>query len=427
MNYLFKKARIVDPIQKKSQIEDLLIEDGKITSRGKEIQAQGVEEIDAEGKLILPGLVDMHVHLREPGFEEKETIETGSRSAARGGFTTIFAMPNTEPVADSPAVIRYVQGRGEEVGLVRLHPIGAITRGLKGEELADLGLLKQAGVVAISDDGNPISSPLLMRRAMEYASDLDLLIISHCEDREIRAGGFIHEDHFGILSGLKTYSSLAEEVMLARDILLAVHTGARLHVAHVSSARSVQILREARKRGVKVTAEVTPHHLALKNEEIKDYHPNYRMNPPLRGQEDIQALKEGLADGTIDVIATDHAPHTLEEKQMEFELAPDGVVGLETALPVAISELVEKGFLSLEELVEKMTVKPAQILGLLTNFFAPGSTADLTIIDLEMEEIAAKDFLSKGKNSPFIGRSFRGRVLMTLMGGEVVWRRNGVI
>lgn len=424
MNYLFKKARVVDPMNKKTKIEDLLIKDGKIAARGEEIAPLSeTKEIDATGKYILPGLIDMHVHLREPGFEEKETIETGSRSAARGGFTTIFAMPNTDPVADTPAVIRYINERAREIDLVRVYPIGAVTRGLKGEELADMGLLKREGVLAISDDGNPISHPVVMRRALEYASDHDLLVISHCEDKDLRGGGVVHESYSGVLLGLKTYTSLAEEVMVARDLLLAEETMSRLHIAHVSSAKSVQLLREAKKRGIRVTAEVTPHHLALREEDIVDYNPNYRMNPPLRGQEDVEALKEGLVDGTIDVIATDHAPHTIHEKSVEFELAPDGITGLETALPVVIKELVKKGLLSLEEVVEKMTISPSQILGLTPNFLSPGSSADLTMIDLEEEEIRAEDFLSKGKNSPFIGKTLPGRVFMTLVGGKVVFER----
>lgn len=424
MNYLFKKVQVVDPQKKESQIEDVLIKDGKIANRGESIEAPEAREIQGEGRLLLPGLMDLHVHLREPGFEEKETIETGSKSAARGGFTTIFAMPNTDPVTDTPSMVKYIRDRGEEVGLVNVHPIGAITKGLKGEELADLGLLKQAGVLAISDDGNPVSNPLVMRRALEYASQLNLLVISHCEDRDLRAGGVVHESLYGLLSGLKPYSSLSEEVMLARDLLLAQETGARLHVAHVSTRESVRMIREARKRGVLVTAEVTPHHLMLREEDIVDYSSNYRMNPPLRSQEDIEALKEGLVDGTIDIIATDHAPHTLHEKEVEFELAPDGVVGLETALPVVLTELVNKGLLSIEELVEKMTINPAQVLGLEYDCWGIGTDADLVLMDLEEEEILAQDFLSKGKNSPFLGRRLSGRVLMTLAEGRLVWERS---
>ncbi len=422
MKYLIRGAKIVDA--RGSRDGELLISEGVISELGEALSAEGTEVIEAEGKMVLPGLIDMHVHLREPGFEEKETIATGTRSAARGGFTTIAAMPNTNPVVDHPAQVEYVKSRAAQAGSARVLPIGAISRGLEGKELAEIGMMKEAGIVAISDDGHPVEDSNLMRRAMEYAANHDLTLISHCEDLSLKAEGVVHEGYYGIMSGLRTSPAQAESVMVARDLLLAERTGVHLHLAHISTAESLRLIRQAKRQGVRVTAEVTPHHLTLTDECITSYDTCYKMNPPLRSKEDVEALKEGLAEGTIDVIATDHAPHTIEEKAVEFDLAPDGIIGLETALPLVITELVERDLLSLEQALEKLTLNPARILGLKEKpLLKEGQRADLTIIDLEEEEIKASDFLSKAQNSPFTGSILKGRVLYTMLAGERVFAR----
>ncbi|MQL52954.1 amidohydrolase family protein [Desulfofundulus thermobenzoicus] len=422
---LIKGGRVIDPLAGKIITADILIADGKIAAVGSGIPAGEGAVMDVTGKLVAPGLIDMHVHLREPGFEAKETIETGSRAAARGGFTAVACMPNTNPVADNEAVISYIRSRTQEAGLVKVHPIGAITRGSRGEELTEMAALKEAGAVALSDDGRPVASAAVMRRAMQYARMVGLPIISHCEEPSLSKGGAVHEGYMSTLLGLPGIPAAAEEIMVARDIILAEDTGCPLHIAHVSTAGSVRLIREAKARGVPVTAEVTPHHFTLTDRAVAGYDTGTKVNPPLRTEEDVAALKEALADGTIDVIATDHAPHTVEEKDVEYQLAPFGLVGLETALGLVWTELVEPSILSPVEAIRKLTVNPARILGLPAGTFQVGADADITVIDPELEEVVdPAAFASKGRNTPFAGRRLKGLPAATIVRGKVVYNRS---
>ena len=445
MRILIKGGRVIDPANAVDEILDLLIEDGKIirlgrstaeptlntrgngkTSKNSRSQTAGVESIDrvmdATGLVVCPGLIDMHVHLRQPGREDKETIASGTMAAARGGFTAVCCMPNTDPVNDTRAVTEFILDVAKREGAVRVYPVGAITKGMKGEELAEIGELFEAGCVAISDDGRPVMSPELMRRAMEYAAMFDLPVIQHSEDLHLSGRGVVHEGFVSTDLGLRGIPSASEAVMVARDILLAELTGARLHIAHVSAAESVRLIREAKARGVRVSCEVTPHHLALTEEAVRGFHTDAKMNPPLRSEADRQALIEGLRDGTIDVIATDHAPHTVQEKEQEFDQAPFGVIGLETALAVTITTLVHPGVLTLSQAMGKFTSEPARILKLPKGRIAEGADADLTIFDPTREwEVDAGAFVSKSRNTPFHGWRLKGQAVATLVAGKVVW------
>lgn len=424
MKIIITGGRVVDPVAGTETVSDLLIDGGKIAALGKNLKAGGARVIEAAGKLVAPGLLDMHVHLREPGYEAKETIRTGLMAAVRGGFTGVACMPNTNPVADNQTVIQFIKSRAAEAGLARVYPVGAITRGSKGEELAEMADLKNAGAVALSDDGRPVAGTGVMRRAMQYAGMLGLTIISHCEDPELAAGGSMNEGLMSTKLGLKGIPGAAEEVMVARDIILAELTGCPLHIAHVSTAGSVRLIREAKSRGIRVTAEVTPHHFTLTDTAVEGYNTSTKVNPPLRGEEDVAAVKEGLADGTIDVIATDHAPHTMEEKDVEYDRAPFGMVGLETALGLVWTELVETGLLSPSRAVAKMTVNPARILGITKGALVPGATADITIIDPALEEVVDPgSFASKGRNTPFAGRRLKGLPVLTMVEGRIVFSR----
>ena len=421
MKLLIKGGTVVDPLCQIEALADILIEDGKITAIGSNLPSDGAEVIDVTGKIVTPGLIDMHVHLREPGFEGKETIASGTRAAARGGFTSVACMPNTRPVADDQTVIKFIVERAKETGMVNVFPIGAITKGSKGEELAEMADLKANGAVAFSDDGSPVSSPAVMRRAMQYSKMVGLPIISHCEDKDMVASGLMHEGYMSTILGLRGISSAAEEIMVARDIILAELTGCLLHLAHISTAGSVRLVREAKSRGLAVTAEATPHHFTLTDETVANYSTATKVNPPLRTSEDVAAIKQGLADGTIDVIATDHAPHTLEEKDVEYQYAPFGMVGLETAVGLIFTELIAPGILTLSEAIKKLTVNPAKILGINKGTLAVGADADITVIDPNLEEtVDASQFLSKGKNSPFVGRRLKGLPIMTVVGGRIV-------
>jgi dihydroorotase len=427
MRLLVKGGTVVDSLGQIETKADILIADGKIEAVGSDLNVKGAEIIDAGGKIVTPGLIDMHVHLREPGFEAKETIATGTRAAARGGFTSVACMPNTRPVADDQTVIKFIVERAKETGIVNVFPIGAVTKGSKGEELSEMADLKAYGAVAFSDDGSPVSSSAVMRRAMQYAKMLGLPVISHCEDKDLVAGGLMHEGYMSTVLGLRGIPSAAEEIMVSRDILLAELTGCPLHLAHISTAGSVRLVREAKARGLAVTAEATPHHFTLTDNVVVDYNTATKVNPPLRTDEDVAAVKQGLADGTIDVIATDHAPHTAEEKDVEYQYAPFGMVGLETAVGLIFTELIAPGFLTLSEAIKKITVNPAKILGINKGTLAVGADADITVIDPDLEEnVDAGKFLSKGKNSPFTGRSLRGLPVMTVVGGRIVMRE-GVI
>ncbi|AZR73010.1 dihydroorotase [Anoxybacter fermentans] len=427
MKKLIKNGIVVDPERGRKEKLDILIENGKIVRIAEKIEeTEDVKIIDVTGKYVLPGLVDLHVHLREPGFEHKETIATGTRAAAKGGFTSICCMPNTDPVADNPSVIRYIQHRSAEEGVIRVFPIGAITKGSKGEEIAEIGMLKEAGVVALSDDGRTVMNSGVMRRAMEYATPFDLTFITHCEDHNLVDNGMVNEGYASMMTGLPGYPAEAEEIIIARDIKLAELTGAKLHIAHVTTKGGVELIRQAKARGVSITAEVTPHHLVLCEEDVLSYDTNFKVNPPLRSKEDQAALIEGLQDGTIDIIATDHAPHAYEEKMVEFQWAPFGIAGLETALPVIITTLVKDGKLSLMDVVKKMSTKPAQILDLSVGGIGEGQEADLVVVDLEWEEeVRVKDLVSKGKNNPFIGWKLIGWPVMTMVKGKIVYQRSG--
>jgi dihydroorotase len=421
---LIKNGRVIDPANKIDAVLDILIENGKIIEIGKELHTpnSAIRIIDASNKIVVPGLIDMHVHLREPGYEYKETIKTGTEAALAGGFTSIACMPNTKPINDNQSVTDFILDKARKEGAVHVYPIGAITKGLKGEELSEIGELKSAGVVAITDDGKPVMNSELMRRGMEYASMFDMPVISHCEDLQLSEGGVMNEGFISTELGLKGIPNASESVMAARDIALSKLTGARLHIAHVSTREAVDLIREAKNRGVKVTCETAPHYFILTEKLVNGYNTNAKMNPPLRSEDDLKAIREGLRDGTIDVIATDHAPHEASEKDVEFDKAPFGIVGLETALPLTL-KLVEDGVLSLTDAISKITINPANILGLNKGTLAVGSDADITIINPEeIWQIDVKKFKSKGKNSPFSGWNVKGTANTVIINGIIKGR-----
>lgn len=423
MKLLIKEGAVVDPVSGSVRVSDVFIENGVIAEMGAGIKKTGAEVVSAAGRLVAPGFMDMHAHLREPGHEAKETVETGCRAAVRGGFTSVACMPNTSPVADSGPVIRYILERAGEAGLARVYPIGAITKGSLGKELSEMADLKNSGAVAVSDDGRPVADPGVMRRAMSYAAMLGLPVVSHCEDRALAGEGVMNEGYTSTRLGLRGIPRAAEEIMVARDIILAELTGCRLHIAHVSTAGSVRLIREAKARGIRLTAEVAPHHFTLTDRAVEGYDTSTKVNPPLRGEEDVAALKEAIADGTIDVIATDHAPHTAEEKDSEYDRAPFGMVGLETAVGLVWTELVAPGVISPARAVAMLSTNPAKILGLKTGPLAPGAVADITIIDPDLEErVDPESFRSKGRNTPFAGMVLKGIPVMTIVGGKIVYR-----
>lgn len=406
---------------------DLFAENGKIVSS---LSGKADKIIDGSGKIAVPGLIDVHAHLREPGQEGKETIHTGTRSAAKGGITTVFCMPNTKPVIDNAPTVEFILLKAQKEGVVNVFPIGCATKGSKGEELSEIGILKKAGIVAVSDDGLPVSSSQIMRRTLEYTKMFQLPVISHSEDKELSKNGVMNEGRNSMILGLRGIPRQAEEVMVARDIMLAELTGGYLHIAHVSTAGSVELVRQAKKKGIKVTAETCPHYFTLTDDIVKVYDANTKMNPPLREQKDVDAVKAGLADGTIDCIATDHAPHTEEEKNREFDLTPFGVIGFETMLSLVLNELVDKNVLSLNDAVAKMSANPAKIFNLDgRGTLQPGSIADITVIDTNYSYAFTKEsIISKSKNSPFIGREFKGGAVMTIVGGKIVWsREEGIV
>jgi dihydroorotase len=420
---IIKGGRIIDPANGIDKLGNILIADGLIKSVGKETSlTPNAEVIDAKGKVVCPGFIDLHCHLRQPGYEQKETIATGTRAAARGGFTTVCCMPNTNPALDNLPLVEYVKSVAEKEGLVRVLPIGCITRGRKGEELADMAEMAQAGVIGFSDDGGYVKNARLMRRAMEYNLPLGLPIIEHCEDPDLAMDRQMNEGIIATRLGLCGIPAAAEEVAVARDIILAELTGARLHIAHVSTKGSVELIRQAKRRGIKITAEVTPHHLTMTEERVLGYNTAAKVNPPLRTQADIAALIEGLKDGTIDVIATDHAPHTGSDKLCEFGMAASGISGLETALG-SLMGLVHGGKLSLPLLIAKLTSEPSKILGGKLGTLAVGAPADVTILDPDAEwTVDVEKFASKGKNTPLNGEKLEGKVLMTIYGGKIVYR-----
>lgn len=421
---LIRGGRVVDPANGRDGEMDVMVMNGKIARVAKGLHApEGTLVLDAKGMIVVPGLVDMHVHLREPGRENAETIETGTRAAAAGGVTSVAAMPNTEPAMDTPSHIEFVRRKAAETAAVKVWPIGAITVGRAGQSMAEIGALVKAGCVAISDDGSPVSNSQLMRRALEYIKLFDIALIEHSEDATLMADGVMNEGALSTKLGYKGIPCQAESVAVARNIALAELTGARLHLAHVSTRESVALVREAKKRGVKVTAEATPHHFTLTEDAISLYGTNAKMNPPLRAAEDRDAVLQGLADGTIDVIASDHAPHTKASKEVEFSAAPFGIIGLETLLPLTIMQLIEKGILSWTEAVKRFSLNPAKILNLDLGHLSDGAAADVTVID-PGEERKMISFSSKSQNSPFIGWTLRGFPQAVLVDGRVVFRKD---
>lgn len=425
MNLLIRNGRLIDPAHHRDEVTDLLIENGKISRIGKSLKPDGPKSetqiIDGTNQWVLPGFVDLHVHLREPGFEYKETIKTGTEAAAAGGFTSICCMPNTNPVNDNQSVTWMIREKARQEGRVHVYPIGAITKGSKGEELSEIGELVEAGCVAITDDGKPVMNSAVMRRAMEYALAFDLPVIDHCEDEHLMEDGVMNEGFVSMELGLKGIPAAAEEVMVARNLILAEMTGCRLHLAHISTAGSVRLIREAKGRGVRVTAETCPHYFSLTEEAVRGYNTDAKMNPPLRTLQDRDAVRQGLKDGTLDVIATDHAPHAEEEKNREFDRAPFGIVGLETALPLTLM-LVAEGVLSVEEAVAKLTILPARVMRLNKGHLGIGADADLCLVDPEATwTVDPRRFRSKSKNTPFTGWKMKGLVAMTIVDGRGVY------
>ena len=421
---LIKNGRVIDPASGRDEAAVVLIKGGLIVRVGPDLQATGAITFDAKGLVVAPGFIDMHVHLREPGFEHAETIESGAKAAAAGGFTSICAMPNTHPVNDDATVTRYIVERAQRSAIVNVFPIGAITKDSAGEQLAAIGSMKAAGVVAISDDGQPVMNSRVMRRAMESARSFGLPVIDHCEDLNLSAGGDMHEGLESVRLGLRGIPGSSENVMVARDVILAETTGARFHVAHISSRRSVEIVADAKARKLPVTCEASPHHLALADCQMPPYDSNYKMKPPLRTTADAEALIEGIAAGVVDAIATDHAPHPGSEKMQEFEKCPFGNIGLETALAVTLEKLVHSGRIPLMRWVELFTTGPARVLGLNRGRLEPGLPGDVTIFDPELAwTYDVNRSFSKSRNSPFHGRTFRGAPVATIVGGRVVWQR----
>jgi dihydroorotase len=419
MSILLRQIRAVDPKNRLDDTVDVFIEKGRIVSIGKNLRVQATEKIEGDGRLLLPGLIDLHTHFREPGFEYKETIATGTRAALRGGFVACVSMPNTNPPCDNQSVVAAVLRRADDARF-NVFPCGTISKGRLGKEISEMAELKEAGCVAVSDDGDFVQNSLLMRHAMEYASMFNLLVISHAIDRDLDRGGLMNEGHMSTVLGLKGSPNAAEEIAVLRDISLAKLTQARLHVAHISTEGAVKLIRQAKGEGVPVTCEVTPHHFSLTDEMLRGYDTNYKMNPPLRTGNDIREILAGLKDGTIDVIATDHAPHAGEEKEHEFADAPFGVIGLETAFGAAMTELCHRGVLPLEQIIWKMALKPAELIGLQDfNEIKEGARANLTVAAPDEEwEVRSADFASKSKNSCFLGRRLRGKVHFTICKGE---------
>jgi dihydroorotase len=425
MRLLIQNGYVVDPAQGFNTGKNLLIEDGRVVGLSSHSDGvpEGTEVFDATGLIVAPGFIDMHVHLREPGHEYKETIASGGAAAVAGGFTTIAAMPNTSPINDNAAVTRFVIEQAERAGLASVFPIGAITKNSEGTELAEMGEMKDAGIIAVSDDGRPVPTAGMMRRAMEYARGFDLPVIDHCEDKSLARGGVMHEGHWSLVLGLRGMPAAAEEVDAERNCLLAEMTGARVHLAHVSTRGAIEAVRRAKEKGLPVTCEAAPHHWTLTDAAVEEYDTNTKMSPPLRSQDHIDAVLEGLRDGTIDIIATDHAPHHADEKALEYDQAPFGIVGLETAVGLAFDRLVNEGVISLERLVELCSTNPARIFSLEDRgTLRAGARADLTILDPELTwTFDVSRSKSKSRNTPFDGYSFRGATVATLVAGRIVY------
>ncbi len=426
MKLLLTGAKVINPARNTDIVTDILVEDGKIAKTGSDLlkpekskDTAKVKIIKLPGMIVTPGLIDMHTHLREPGLEYKETVASGAQAAVAGGFTSIACMPNTDPVNDNRSITEFITRKALEANFANVYPIGAVSRNSAGKQLTEFWDLKEAGAVAFSDDGKPVMDAALMRHALEYASSLGLPVISHCEDINLSTGGLMNEGYYSTILGMRGIPAVAEEAMVARDILIAEFTKSHVHIAHVSTEGSVRLIREAKKRGVKVTAETAPHYFTLTDEALQSYNTNLKVNPPLRSGADVTAIKEGLADGTIDAIVTDHAPHARTDKELEFEYAANGISGLETSLGLSL-RLVSEGILSLPELIAKMSLNPARILNLPKATLEAGADADITVIDPQLKwTVDVRAFYSKGKNSPFHGREMQGKAVLTIVGGEI--------
>jgi dihydroorotase len=422
---LIRGGRIVDPSRNADEVADLYLADGKVQASGRDLgHPDDALVLDAAGKVVAPGLIDLHVHLREPGQEDLETVATGAMAAAAGGFSAVCAMPNTDPVTDNQAAVGFIVSQAQRAAKARVYPIGAVSLGQKGQQLAEFGELVGAGAVAVSDDGKPVASSHLMRTALEYARTFGIPVADHCEEPTLAAGGAMHEGIVSTRLGLKGIPAAAEEIMVARDILLAELTGGHVHLCHMSTRGSVELIRRAKDKGLRVTAEACPHHFTLTHEACEGYNTNAKMNPPLREPEDREAIRAALGDGTIDVICTDHAPHHYDAKEREFDDAPNGIIGLETALGLAVTELVDTGLLSLSALLNRMSVMPARIFNLQGGTLAPGSPADVVVFDPAAEwTVRPEAFYSKSRNTPFGDRRLRGRADITVVRGQIVFAR----
>ena len=422
-NLLIQNGRVIDPSQDMDMIADVLIENGRIAKIQPKIDTPNIKRFDATGMVVAPGFIDLHTHLREPGREHAETIESGGRAAAAGGFTSVLAMPNSLPVNDSVPVTNYILRTARERSPVNVFPVGAISEGSRGEKLAPIRAMREAGVVAISDDGMPVMNSNVMRQAMSYAASLDMVVIDHCEDLNLTAGGLMHEGFTSVCCGLRGIPASSEDVMVARDIILSSETGARFHVAHLSTAGAMDMVREAKRKKLPVTCEVTPHHFALIDEDIAVYNTNYKMKPPLRSRKDREAMIQGFADGTVDAIATDHAPHVGSEKMQEFDLAPFGILGLETAVGLAFDRLVHPGYITINRMVELLAPNPARIAGIDRGTLKVGSVADVSIVNPERQwKFDVNQSCSRSRNTPFDGISMRGGPVATIVAGEIVWK-----
>lgn len=420
---LIKNGRVIDPANRKDGVFDVLIESGKVLKVAADIKDKADEIIDAKNKIVAPGLIDIHVHLREPGREDEETILTGARAAIKGGFTSIACMPNTTPPCDNQAAAKYIIDESKKNKLAKIYPIGCVTKKREGKELSEIAELKETGCVALSDDGDSVADAAIMRRALEYASAFDIPIISHCEDRSLCEGGVMNEGFISTVTGLKGMPNKAESIIIYRDIELAAMANARLHIAHVSTKEGVELIRQAKIKGVKVTCEATPHHIALTDACCRTYDTNTKVNPPLRTEEDVSALIKGLKDGTIDAIASDHAPHLESEKDVEYDFAPFGMIGLETSLAAAATILIGNNVLTWPELIEKMSVMPARIIGIDAGSLGEGKKADITIIDPSKDWVYEQSkIISKSRNTPFIGWRFKGMATDVIIGGNIVMK-----
>ena len=427
MKLLLKSGRVVNPATNFNDMVDILIEDEKIVKIGADLQSDDAGIFDATGLIIAPGLIDMHVHLREPGQEAKEDIGSGTRAAAAGGITTVACMPNTSPVIDNSVLVQGIAQRAQQDGVVKVKVVGALSKGQEGKELAEIGDMLEAGAVAITDDGHYVDSAKLLMNGLDYIARYDLPIISHAEDNTLTEDGVMHEGAVSAMLGMKGRPAVAEDIAVSRDILLAEYTNARIHIAHISSKGAVELVRQAKKRGVKVTAEVTPHHLTLTDEEIKNFNVAAKVCPPLRSKDHVQAMIEGLKDGTIDAIVTDHSPHAFEEKDREFKFAPNGFTGMETSLGVILTNLYHTGIMTIDEIIEKMSVAPAKILKLDAGNIEIGKIADLTVIDTEKTwKVDSNKFYSRGKFTPYDGVELKGKAVATIVNGKIVME-NGII